>query len=138
MKRNLDFLSRALGTAVFRRILRESLEKLQDMLWTDVLMRQSFTALGAAQFLRDLHAILTLVERYVPDASSPFTSLSDGTKLLNLPLETQGGVMSLRQASDRIFTDNSEAKMVLQELDIDSLTPANARHILQRRVENSE
>lgn len=138
MRRNFEFLFRALSTAVFRRILRESLEKLQDVLWTDVLMRQSFTTFGAAQFMRDIHAILSLVERYVPDGPSALLSLHDGIKLLNLPVEPREGVMSLKQASDRVFTDNTEAKKVLQELDIETLTPANARHILQRRVENSE
>ncbi len=112
------------------------------MLWTDVLMRQSFTTFGAAQFVRDVHAILSLVERYVPDGSGfVLASLSDGAKLLSLPVgppDDGGDVMTLKQASDRVFTDNTEAKKVLQELDIDTLTPANARHILQRRVENSE
>ncbi len=91
--------------------------------------------------MRDIHAILSLVERYVPDAAGfALASLGDGVKLLNLPIELPepGGVMSLREASDRVFTDNAEAKQVLQELGIDTLTPANARHILQRRVENSE
>jgi len=140
MRRNLEFLHRALGTAVFRRVLREALEKLQDLLWGDVLMRQSFTTLGAAQFLRDLHAVSGLVERYVPDGSGALAALLDGAKLLNLPVESPDGaaVPSLKQASDRIFTDNAEAKRVLEELDIDTLTPANARQILQRRVENSE
>ena len=44
-------------------------------------------------------------------------------------------VMSLRQASDRFFVDNTEAKRALEDLGIDSLTPANARNIVQRRVE---
>jgi len=139
MKRNLEFLHRALGTAVFRDVLREALEKLQDLLWGDVLMRQTFTTFGAAQFLRDVHAVSALAERYVPDGSDVLASLLDGAKLLNLPVEAaEGGVPSLKQASDRIFTDNAEAKRVLEELDIDALTPANARQILQRRVENSE
>jgi len=50
----------------------------------------------------------------------------------------EGAGLSLKEASDRVFTDNTEAKKVLEELDIEILTPANARHILQRRVENIE
>ncbi|KAH8903674.1 hypothetical protein BR93DRAFT_930830 [Coniochaeta sp. PMI_546] len=138
LKRNLDFLSRALSTAAFRRVWRAALDKLNNMLWSDVLMSQSFTTFGAAQFMRDLHAIFALVERYIPDGSAAMTSLAEGVKLLNLPIEAPEGGISLKQASDMVFTDNTTAKKLLEDLEIDSLTPANARHILQRRVENSE
>ncbi|KAL2023706.1 hypothetical protein VTK56DRAFT_1420 [Thermocarpiscus australiensis] len=140
LKRDLDFLLRALGTAVFRRIWREALERLNSTLWSDVLMSHRFTASGAAQFMRDVDAICALVERYIPEGSSSLGSLSDALRLLNLPVDAaeDGGAMSLRRATDRVFTDNTEAKKVLDELEIDSLTPANARQILQRRVENAE
>jgi hypothetical protein len=138
LKRDLDFLSRALGTAVFRRVWREALEKLNNTLWSDVLMSHKFTASGAAQFMRDVQAISVLVERFIPDGSGSLGSLSDALRLLNLPTEAPEGAVSLSRATDMVFTDNSEAKKVLDELEIDSLTPANARHILQRRVENAE
>lgn len=138
MKRNIEFLVKALSTATFRRIWREALDKLQDSLWSEVLMRQNFTTFGAAQFFRDVHAIASLVDRYIPDGSAALASLWDGVKLLNLPVEAQEGGVSLKQASDRVFTDNTEAKKLLEDLQIESLTPANARKILQRRVENSE
>jgi hypothetical protein len=108
------------------------------MLWSDVLMSQSFTTFGAAQFARDIQAIFALVERYIPDGSGVMTTLAEGVKLLNLPVEAPEGGVSLQQASDMVFTDNATAKKLLEDLEVDSLTPANARHILQRRVENSE
>ncbi|KAG7293774.1 hypothetical protein NEMBOFW57_003831 [Staphylotrichum longicolle] len=138
LKRDLEFLQRALGTAVFRRVWREALERLNGTLWSDVLMNHKFTASGAAQFLRDVQAISALVERFIPDGSGSLGSLSDALRLLNLPVDGPEGAMSLKQATDRVFTDNAEAKKVLEELDVDSLTPANARQILQRRVENAE
>ncbi|KAL2163477.1 hypothetical protein VTH06DRAFT_5535 [Thermothelomyces fergusii] len=150
LKRDLDFLRRALGTAVFRRVWRAALERLNDTLWSDVLMSHKFTASGAAQFARDLQAVSALVERYIPDGSSALGSLGDALRLLNLPVDPpeekkegeaggeEGGRMSLKRATDMVFTDNTEAKKVLDELEIDSLTPANARQILQRRVENAE
>ncbi|KAI8964247.1 TIP-1 family-domain-containing protein [Daldinia sp. FL1419] len=138
LKRNLTFLASALSAAVYRRIWREALEKLQDAIWSTVLMAQSFTTLGAAQFARDLEAIASLIDSHIPDGSIALGTLLDGVKLLNLPLEATDGTISLQQASDRVFTDNAEAKKLLTELDIDTLTPANARKILQRRVENSE
>lgn len=123
---------------MFRRVWREALERLNNTLWSDVLMSHRFTASGAAQFTRDVHAISALIERHIPDGSSSLGSLSDALRLLNLPMEAQDGAISLKQATDRVFTDNTEAKKVLDELEIDSLTPANARQILQRRVENAE
>ncbi|KAI4858970.1 TIP-1 family-domain-containing protein [Hypoxylon rubiginosum] len=138
LKRNLTFLASALSTAVYRRVWREALDKLQDMLWANILMTQSFTTLGAAQFARDLDTISSLVDRHIPDGSAALGTLQDGSRLLNLPLETSDGAVSLQQASDRVFTDNSEAKKLLAELGLESLTPANGRKILQRRVENSE
>ena len=126
-----------MGTAVFRRVWREALEKLNGTLWSDVLMNHRFTASGAAQFARDVQAVAALVERFIPDGSSALGSLSDALRLLNLPVDGEGG-LSLKRATDMVFTDNAEAKKVLDELEIDSLTPANARHILQRRVENAE
>ncbi|KAL2171786.1 hypothetical protein VTG60DRAFT_1784 [Thermothelomyces hinnuleus] len=138
LKRDLDFLQRALGTAVFRRVWRAALERLNNTLWSDVLMSHKFTASGAAQFSRDLQAISALVERYIPDGSSALGSLSDALRLLNLPVDAPEGGMSLKRATDMVFTDNTEAKKALDELEIDSLTSANARQILQRRVENAE
>ncbi|KAI0599764.1 RINT-1 family protein [Biscogniauxia sp. FL1348] len=138
LKRNLTFLASVLSTAVYRRIWREAIEKLQDMLWADVLMRQNFTTLGAAQFVRDLQAIVSLIDRSIPDGSLTMGTIQDGAQLLSLPLEAENGGVTLQQASDRIFTDNTEAKLILADLGLDSLTPAHARKILQRRVENSE
>ena len=123
---------------MFRRIWREALERLNTILWNDVLMSQRFTASGAAQFARDTRAISSLVERYIPDGSSSLGSTTDALRLLNLPLEAEDGAMSLSRANDMVFTDNIEAKKALDELEIESLTPANARQILQRRVENAD
>lgn len=101
-------------------------------------MRHTFTGLGASQFLRDLNAICSLVERYIPNGLASLASLHDALRLLALPNSATEGGVSLKEASDRVFTDNQEAKAVLEQLGIETLTPANARHILQRRVENSE
>ena len=52
--------------------------------------------------------------------------------------EENSNTMTLKNAVDRVFTDNTEAKKVLEELEIESLSPPHARQILQRRVENAE
>ncbi|KAI8943942.1 RINT-1 family protein [Xylaria longipes] len=138
LKRNLGFLASALSTAVYRRVWRTALEKIRETLWGDVLLKQNFTTLGAAQLVRDLQAIFSLVDRHIPDGSLIMGTLQDGARLLNLPVESANGGITLQQATNRIFTDNTEAKRTLAELDLESLTPANARKILQKRVEYSE
>ncbi|KAK4218421.1 RINT1-like protein [Rhypophila decipiens] len=155
-KRDLEFLSKALGTAALRRVWRDALDKLSNLLWSDVLMSHKFAAAGAQQFANDVHAISALVDGYVPGVSSSLGTLGEALTLLNLPLpldqhsgsaaDQQEGEpnniktenMDLKIATDRVFLDNSQAKMVLDELSIHALTPANARQILQRRVENAE
>jgi hypothetical protein len=69
-------------------------------------------------------------------------------QLLNLPAAAAGSAddttdgtspgLTLKEASDRAFTNNDEARKVLEELRLEVLTPVNARYILQRRVENNE
>ncbi|KXJ90147.1 RINT-1 family protein [Microdochium bolleyi] len=136
MKQNFEFLQPALSTTVFRRLLRESLTRLSDLLWENVLMRYTFTMLGAAQFARDLEAITSLIDRFIPDGSSALSAILEGASVLNLPLEPVDGALGLQQASDRFFKDNTEAKAALEEMGVESLTPAHARQIVQKRAEN--
>ncbi|KAF4998033.1 hypothetical protein FDECE_11910 [Fusarium decemcellulare] len=139
LQRNFDFLIKALSTAAFRRVWREALARLQDNLWQSILLRQSFTTYGATQFSRDGAALVSLIDRYIPGGSSTLDSLTEGMRLLSLPIEaSETGVLTLKEASDRVFKDNDEARKVLEELQLQELTPQNARNILQRRVENNE
>jgi len=147
LKRNLNFLIKALSSASFRRVWRGALSKLQDLLWNSVLLKQTFTTLGAAQFAHDGGALFAVIERYIPGGSRAMDELREGMQLLNLPTKAPessdegaggSGAMTLKTASERAFMDNSEARAVLGELGLQTLSPANARYILQRRVENNE
>lgn len=102
-------------------------------------MRQTFTTYGATQFRRDGAALVALVDRYIPNGSSVLDTLIEGMRLLSLPVESgEDGGLTLKEASDRVFKDNDEARRVLEELQLSCLTPQNARYVLQRRVENHE
>lgn len=83
-----------------------------------------------------------MVDRYIPDGSvGAMAFLSDAIKLLNLHVgvpEGQDGGITLKQASDRVFTDGTEARKVLEELGLEMLEPMHARKILGNRVETSE
>ena len=151
LRRNLEFLSKTLSTASFKRVWHEALEKLQDILWTGVLLRQSFTTLGATQFQYDGNTLFALIDRYIPGGSSALNALRDGMRLLALPTETEiegddaaavngaeEGQMTLKRASNLAFRDNDGCRLVLREMDLEALTTTNVRYVLQRRVENNE
>ncbi|KAK8013360.1 hypothetical protein PG991_008953 [Apiospora marii] len=153
MKRNLTFLASALSTATYKKVWREALDTLQDALWSGILLRQNFTTLGAAQFARDIQAILSLVDRHIPEGSAAMAQLEEAVRLLSLPMEAptsdgssrennNGGdgedkgndssssPFSLQQISDRMFTDNQEARRALEDLGIQTLEPVDAREDL--------
>jgi hypothetical protein len=136
LNRDISFLQKALGTAPFRRVIYEVLDVLQDILWNDVLMREKFTRLGAAQFSRDISAVGALVDQYVANGSSTalgMPKLKEAVVLLALPDVKQDNVMSFDDAFSRSFTDNAEAKKVLEELGLEVITHVEARHVLDRR-----
>jgi RAD50-interacting protein 1 len=138
---NMTFLHNALGVAPFRRVWYEALNTLQELLWNDIFMRERFTTLGAAQFFRDLTALWAVIDKYVVDGSASalgMPKLREAATLLNLPIASGDGVMSLRSAYERIFSDNAEAKKVVDELGFSTITYHEARKILQSRVEASE
>lgn len=137
INRNLDFLRRAIGTAPLRRTSRAALDRLQDTLWSSVLSRHQFTALGAAQLARDLEAVVAMVEGHIRGGSNALRVILEGSRLLALPVEAEGG-MGLREVSGRVFDGDEGAMEVLGELGLGNLTVAGARHVLQRRVENAE
>ncbi|KAJ3495008.1 hypothetical protein NLG97_g3697 [Lecanicillium saksenae] len=140
LKENFDFLYRALSSASYRRVWHGALSKVQDLLWNSVLMKHQFTTLGAIQFAHDGQALAAVIERHLPGGSSALEELREAMDLLRLPIalpEDMTGI-TLKQASERAFTDNDTARVLLEELRLQSLTPVNARHVLQRRVENNE
>lgn len=137
----MAFLHKALATAPFRRIWREALNSLQDLLWNEVLIRERFTTLGAAQFYRDLTAIWAVIDDYIAGGSSSalgMPKLREGAQLLNLPVVERDGLMSVSSAYNRVFADNAGAKKVIEELGFSTITYIEARLVLQRRVEASD
>jgi hypothetical protein len=130
----MAFLHRALGMAPFRRIWRESVEVLQEHLWNDILMRQRFSTLGAAQFASDVFAITSVINEYIPHGPKSVYSMpkmKEALRLLSLP------VVDVRQAYERVMVSNAEAKKVVEELEFTTLTHHEARQVLERRVEAS-
>ncbi|EAW09690.1 RINT-1 family protein [Aspergillus clavatus NRRL 1] len=152
---SISFLSRALGIAPLRRIIRQVLLSIQTNLWSNVLMRHQFSAAGASQFISDIDHLCNVVDVALGPAGQSGGSiramkkLSDGLLLLGLNAATPRDGASPSEGTDaekdkqtglwevekRLFTDNESAREVLAELDIETLTEAEARSVLERRVE---
>lgn len=85
--------------------------------------------------------MLAVIDKYIPNASSSemgMLKLQEGATLLNLPNTPQNGSISFMDAFNRIFQDNDEAKLVLEELGLQMITYTDARRILERRVEGGD
>lgn len=131
--------------------MHEVLDTLQDTIWSDVLMREKFTRLGAAQFYRDLAAVWEMIDMYIPDGSSSslgMPRLREACILLNLPERSSrraseglassvagsdDGRMTLEEATEKVFADNTMAKEVLDRLGFKNISPQEARQVLDRR-----
>ena len=139
----LAFLSSVLAPAPLRRITRQVVHAVQSYLWDYVLLRNSFSRGGAAQFARDVSAIARVIGRHVGEAHGEVAmmKLREGITLLGLPVEAereegeQRGGLALEEVEARVFESNEMAREVLAELGLVALSETEARRILQARVE---
>jgi hypothetical protein len=129
----LEFLMKTLSKSQARHIWRHVITHLQELIWSELLMKQDFTALGAAQLSCDLIEIELL-------QFPPNTKLRQGVFLLNLPLVAEEGkdIPTLTEASNAIYATNAKADELLKRLTLPDVSRAEARAILARRVEASE
>ncbi|OJJ51606.1 hypothetical protein ASPZODRAFT_431789 [Penicilliopsis zonata CBS 506.65] len=158
---NIAFLSRALGIAPLRRIVRQLLLSIQSFIWDNVLSRHSFSDAGASQMTSDINHLCDVIDMAVGhagrrgDSERGMKKLYEGLVLLSLsahttdsklpgetgegqqqPLETgEEAQLSLWEVEKRLFKDNESARAVLAELKIEILTEAESRTVVERRVE---
>ncbi|CAI7635781.1 unnamed protein product [Penicillium glandicola] len=145
----LSFLSRALGTAPLRRVSRQLLLSVQSYIWDNVLTKHTFSETGAAQLASDIDHLCHVVDSTLGASSQAGISfqtikkLSEGLRILCLSTAEQEADVSAKEdvalrlwdVEKRLFRDNESARGVLAELEIDSLSEAEARSVLERRVE---
>lgn len=147
------FLHRALARAPLRRIARQTCKTIEQGLWDGVLMRHSFSTAGAAQLKADLNAIGEVLDRWAGSgcAAGGLRKIREGVALLSLPVRSKGAAeeggeggekteegedeMGLWEVEKRVFADNEQARAVLEELGLESLTEAEARAVLGKRIE---
>lgn len=187
---SLSFLSSALAPAPLRRITQQVSLALQNYLWDNVLMRNTFSAAGGAQFSHDVLALWENIDRHVGEGQAEMSmrKLKGALVLLSLEAGTAADVagdysvdndgsedtnrlderpsitnnqqeednsaayrnrstddeenpntapsLSLWDVEKRVFRSNESARAVLEQLGIiDILTEAEARSILERRLE---
>ena len=151
-----SFLSHAIGTAPFRRIIRQLLRYVQSYIWDNVLMRHTFSATGAAQFAGDVYHLCAVADASFATVAGNhgfservFKKLNEGLLILCLSAESvsespvdgrksEDGFttsLGLWDVERRVFKDNESARDVLSELGIDILTESEARMVLERRIE---
>ncbi|KAG4437008.1 hypothetical protein IFR05_007512 [Cadophora sp. M221] len=140
LAQSMEFLRKVLSDAPLRRIWRDALGSLQDLVFHDVLLRQEFTSLGAAQLRYDFEAVQATIGRHIKygDGSTfAMPKLREAILLLSLPVEAEGEQKSLRNVSEEIFADGQRASDALESLGFKHLTNGEARAVLAKRLEAS-
>lgn len=158
----ISFLSRTLGIAPLRRIIRQVLLAIQTYLWSTILMKNTFSAAGAAQLISDVDHLCNVVDvalgpaTPVGGSAKVMQKLTEGLLLLGLSAHAaasqaedesgskatdslgevgSGHGLGLWAVEKRLFKDNESAREVLTELAVETLAESEARSILERRVE---
>ncbi|KAL4810559.1 TIP-1 family-domain-containing protein [Aspergillus unguis] len=151
----ISFLSRALGVAPLRRIVRQVLLATQTYIWSNVLLRNTFSASGAAQLASDMEHLYSVVDVALGsaaqaggsrailqklgegltiltlDSQSPKADKEDGAFIESAP-ETGLGLWDVEK---RLFKNNESAREILAEMGIETLTESEARSVLEKRIE---
>jgi len=146
----LAFLSKVLAEAPLRRVSRHLIQAIQTFLWDRVLMLHKFSEPGIAQFTRDLYAFWEVFDRYIApgQGETGMRRLREAVELMSMPVNAKHGAadggaedskesIGIWEVEKRVFRDNESAREVLEELGLEVLTEAEARSVLERRIELS-
>jgi RAD50-interacting protein 1 len=99
----LSFLSKILAPAPLRRITRQLCLAIQKYIWDNVLVRHTFSASGAQQLKGDVEAIQRVVDvciKHPGEAGRGMKRLSEGIRLVGLPIKPSGGSKTSGSAMD--------------------------------------
>ncbi|EON66989.1 hypothetical protein W97_06105 [Coniosporium apollinis CBS 100218] len=153
---SLHFLSHALARAPLLRITRALCRALDEALWDGVLMRHRFSAAGAAQLAADFAALCAAIDNVCGTgvAERGMRRMGEAVGLVGLRASRgqAGGMqdgeeeegeeagererrLGLWEVERRLFANNESAREVLEEFGVERLSEAEARHVLERRVE---
>lgn len=131
----LDFLSKTVAAAVFRRVFRKLGAGIQDWMWDYVITRNQFSSAGGSQFSSDINEIWKTCSRYVEEPTASMRKLKDSCVLLTLSTSPAEGSLGLKEVARSVFEGNDKARDTLGRLGLANLSANDARTVLQRRVE---
>lgn len=133
----LEFLSKTVATAVFRRVLRRLGTGIQSWMWDYVITRNKFSSAGGKQFSTDMSEIWNTCSKYVEDPTASMKMLKDVCVLLTLPISTSEGEAKprLKEVVRAIFEDSDKAQAILARLELANISVNDARIVLRGRVE---
>jgi RAD50-interacting protein 1 len=147
----ITYLVRAVGTVPLRKLVKQMLQDIDRILFTNVILSHSFSGAGAAQLSVDLAAIDVVVAKLIDRnmVESGLGRVHQATALLNISIKagkehkddndgdgSENEKIGLFEAGKRLFEGSGEdAKELLDELGLDRLGVAEARKVLARRVE---
>ena len=140
----LSFLAKVLSQAPLRRIVRHIAQVIQTYLWDSVLMRNTFSASGIAQFRRDIDAVWGTIDRWVGEGQGEMSmrKLKEALILMQLPVEMEDSNSgdkdvgpTLQEVDKKVFKDQVGAREVLDELGFEVLELRDVRNVLQRMIE---
>jgi hypothetical protein len=112
-----------------------------------VITKHTFSATGAAQIASDVDHLCGVVDSATGPSGQTGVSLqtvkklSEGLRILCLSASgenasgSEDDALGLWDVEKRLFRDNESARGVLAELEIEKLSEAEARSVLERRVE---
>ena len=107
-------------------------------------MRNSFSSSGAAQLARDLDAVWNVMDKYLGQGHGAIgmRKLKEALILLTLPVsgsestdDEDQETMGLWEVEHKIFKSNESGREVLEGLGLEVLSEADARNVLERRIE---
>ena len=139
----LSFLAKVLSQVPLRRIVRHIALIIQTYLWDSVLMRNTFSASGIAQFQRDIDAVWGTIDRWVGERQGEMSmrKLKEALILMQLPVQNKNGnegdkdvSPTLQEVDRKVFEDQVGAREVLDELGFEVLELRDVRNVLQRMI----
>lgn len=138
-----SFLYKVLAQAPLRRIVRQLALSLQAFFWDNILMRNSFSLSGGAQLTRDLEAIWNVMDKYLGQGQGAIgmRKLKEALILLTLPIsgseskDEDQETVDMWEVEHKLFESNESGREVLEGLGLNVLSEADARNVLERRIE---
>ena len=137
----LAYLSKILAQIPLRRIVRQLALSLQSYLWDYLLLRNSFSEAGAAQFGRNIMSLWRVMDKYLGEGqgATGMGRLHDALMILTLQASSSSasskGSLDLQNVASAAFENNEKARLMLEQIGVNFLSEAEARSVLERRIE---